>query len=309
MKIKKENRLLYLIGLLGAVPFLGAITGAILLYQALFWQKDKLLAFIGAGGILVSIVFFGWLRYDMMYGKETGQAFSVLAKSDLDSLAIELKEFRRANGRYPDSLEQLQTMANYANIYDPLLGRRGGVNGKWKFNYHRNGDAYVLFSDGIDAVPNTSDDLYPDSAFAVPGPDSSFAYGAWRIEYMAFVAPPPTRELNEVVKACRNGRVVISATGFVFEASACTLLRTVKNFRITGQHTLRLDDTDVNVNYAPKTIDYLFDGGKRKAIVACKTSYTFEPNDGDVPELEIFIVDRSHIMINQGENLLCLKRD
>ncbi len=70
-----------------------------------------------------------------------------------------------------------------------------------------------------------------------------------------------------------------------------------------------LEDTSLNLNYAVKTIGYLFDDGKRRSIVAFKTSYTFESNEGEVPELEIFIVDRDHLIINQDENIFFLKKD
>jgi hypothetical protein len=141
------------------------------------------------------------------------------------------------------------------------------------------------------------------------GQDSLWVYGTWRIENMAFVSPPPSDELNHVIKVCQNGKVIITKSKFIFKASGCSLLRSMKDFRITKQYTLYSNDSDLNVNYATKTIYYLFDDGKRKSIRVCKTNYTFESNEGDVPELEIFIVDRSHLIINQYENMFWLKKD
>lgn len=126
---------------------------------------------------------------------------------------------------------------------------------------------------------------------------------------MAFVSPPPMEELEHVVKVCQYGKITITRSKFIFKASGCSLLRNMKDFRITKQYTLYSNDTSLNVNYAVKTIDYLFDGGKRKSITACKTNYTFKSNEGDVPELEIFIIDREHLIINQDENILLLIRD
>lgn len=57
-----------------------------------------------------------------------------------------------------------------------------------------------------------------------------------------------------------------------------------------------------------KTKDFLFDNGNRRVIKSFKTSYTFEANDGEVPELEIFIINKNHIIINQGENIVFLER-
>jgi hypothetical protein len=139
--------------------------------------------------------------------------------------------------------------------------------------------------------------------------DSSWVHGAWRIENMAFVSPPPREELEHMVKVCQNRKISITRSKFIFKASGCSLLRSMNNFRITKQYTLYFNDTSLNLNYAIKTIDYLFDGGKRKSITACKTNYTFKSNEGDVPELEIFIIDRDHLIINQDETILLLKRD
>ena len=141
------------------------------------------------------------------------------------------------------------------------------------------------------------------------GQDSLWVYGTWRIESMAFVSPPPMDELKHVIKVCENGKITITRSRFIFKASGCSLLRSVNDFRITRQYILYLEDTSLNVNYAVKTIDYLFDDGKRRSIVAFKTSYTFESNEGEVPELEIFIVDRDHLIINQDENIFFLKKD
>lgn len=141
------------------------------------------------------------------------------------------------------------------------------------------------------------------------GQDSSWVYGTWRIEYIAFVSPPRTEELEHVVKVCQNRAVTISRSKFIFKAPGCPLLRSMNNFRITKQYTLYSNDTSLDVNYAEKTIDYLFDDGKRKSILGCKTNYTFKSNEGDVPELEIFVIDRGHLIINQDENIICLKKD
>ena len=140
------------------------------------------------------------------------------------------------------------------------------------------------------------------------GQDSSWVYGTWEIEYLAFDSPPTDAELEHVIKVCRNGKVIIEPSRFIFKASGCALLRSMKGFSITKQYMLHRDDSDLNFNYSSKAIYYLFDGGRRKSIIACKTNYTFESDEGDVPELEIFIVDGSHLIINQGEDILSLKR-
>lgn len=139
--------------------------------------------------------------------------------------------------------------------------------------------------------------------------DSSWVYGSWRIEYMAFSSSPLPDELKHVVHVCRNARVVITASKLVFKGGRCDLLRSMNDFKITKQYTLHADDSEMNANYSTKATYYLFDEGRRKSIIACKTNYTFESDEGDVPELEIFVVDRYHLIINQDDTLLHLRRD
>lgn len=143
----------------------------------------------------------------------------------------------------------------------------------------------------------------------VSGQDSSWIYGKWKIGSMDFVSPPPMNELQDLIKHCRNGELTITKCRFIFNRSGCFLLRSMDNFRVTKQYTLSIDDSSLNINYAPATIDYLFDGGKRKVIKACKTNYTFKSNEGDVPGLEIFIVDKNHLIVNQDDNILFLTKE
>ena len=60
-------------------------------------------------------------------------------------------------GHYPDSLQQLKGIF----IFDPLM-EVGKGTGHATFNYRRIGDQYTVFSSGIDKVPNTRDDIYPE---------------------------------------------------------------------------------------------------------------------------------------------------
>jgi hypothetical protein len=47
----------------------------------------------------------------------------------------------------------------FVMIADPL--KLASVNGDMYFNYKNRGDSYLLFSCGIDGIPNTKNDLFP----------------------------------------------------------------------------------------------------------------------------------------------------
>src|SRR5260221_96236 len=85
--------------------------------------------------------------------------------------------------------------------------------------------------------------------------------------------------------------------------------KNTNHFKIIKQYTLSFEKASSSNDYADKTIDYIFDGRRKKSIEVCKTNYTFESNEGEVPELEIFIIDDNHIILNQGDNMIYLTRD
>jgi len=77
----------------------------------------------------------------------------------LDELATEIEGFRETNGRYPTVLAELYQRANTARIRT-LIDPWGTA-----FSYRRSKSKYVLFSNGPDRLPGTSDDLPRGSAF------------------------------------------------------------------------------------------------------------------------------------------------
>lgn len=137
---------------------------------------------------------------------------------------------------------------------------------------------------------------------------SSKIYGTWEITNMVFVAPPLRSELTAIWKNCHRRRIVIRQHRFIFNASKCFLYRSVSNFNITAEFDLSYSEAIQKDLYSEKTLYYLFNNHRRTTLKALKTSYTFESNEGDVPELEIFYLDQNHLIINQGENIVFLKR-
>lgn len=158
---KPENKALYLIGLAGIIPFIGALIGVILLIAGIFKYRDKLLIVIGLGGILVSGAFYGAMAYCSGGNKSSIQAMTEVSQNQLDSLAKRIELFKAQNGYYPDSLGEIGSDVRFIDIQDPFLIRKGNGRDLY-FNYRRVGNRYTLFSVGKDGIPNTADDIFPD---------------------------------------------------------------------------------------------------------------------------------------------------
>ena len=68
-----------------------------------------------------------------------------------------IEYYRTKSGFYPDSLNQVHLFDKTLPVYEPnYLFKR------ILFNYKKVGNNYMLFSSGLDGIPNTKDDIYPD---------------------------------------------------------------------------------------------------------------------------------------------------
>ena len=85
-----------------------------------------------------------------------------ITKVWLNDLIKDVEFYKLKNGAYPDSLEQLQNLRNNEVVFidDPIVSRRPEAKNT-KFNYQKIGDKYTLFSNGLDKIPGTPDDIYP----------------------------------------------------------------------------------------------------------------------------------------------------
>jgi hypothetical protein len=90
------------------------------------------------------------------------EAYAHLNVKFLDWIAVKLEDYKQKYGQYPDSLIQLKCEYPYVIITDPILSRNRTLHKFVGFYYTRHDDAYTLFSSGVDCIPNTSDDIYPD---------------------------------------------------------------------------------------------------------------------------------------------------
>lgn len=149
----------YFIGMLCLVLLIGAIAGIVFIINGLVKYKDKIFVLIGIGGILFTVAVYSALFYSTTtpgFNKMMAEA----SQRQLNSLMKDVEFYKIKNGAYPDSLAQISNDNSNTWIYDPLSP---GEQSK-EYNYKRAGNHYYLFSSGIDGIPNTPDDFYPQIA-------------------------------------------------------------------------------------------------------------------------------------------------
>lgn len=163
--LEQGNKPSYLLGLLCLIPIIGAFVGLGLLLYGIFNYKDKWLIVIGAGGILFTVSIYATMFYNFQYGTDTRVGFSNLSQVEINRLMKSVEFYKLEYGVYPDSLGQIRNNDHTAEIDDPLqLLKSGNSKLTTRFNYQKVGNHYYLFSSGIDGIPNTKDDIYPQVA-------------------------------------------------------------------------------------------------------------------------------------------------
>jgi len=157
----KSGRHLYNRGWLGLIPLIGGFVGIGLMLLGIFKYKDKKLVLIGFAALLFTVTIYSSLYLYSSYSETGLNQWAELSKMELNGLIKDIEYYKLQNGHYPDNLQQLVEKDKVVFIYDPLLGV-GKSTGDTKFNYRKIGDRYTVFSSGIDKVPNTRDDIYPE---------------------------------------------------------------------------------------------------------------------------------------------------
>lgn len=143
------------------IPFIGILSGfVILMYGFIKFNKRKII-FIGAMGIVFSILSSFLLLKYLVNNSNSKNALAALSQKAVNSLVVNIEFYKKQHGNYPDSLVQLHESDKMAPlIEDPILiWNKSKVS--TKFNYEKIGDKYKLFSSGIDCIANTKDDIYP----------------------------------------------------------------------------------------------------------------------------------------------------
>ncbi|PZF73752.1 type II secretion system protein GspG [Taibaiella soli] len=161
MEKKSNERPPYILGLLCLIPLVGLLVGAALIFYSIFKYHDKKLTLIGVSGVIVTVVFYSMLSYDLKYGKGSAEAFGSMSQTKLNSLVNVIELYKIKEGQYPDSLAQLKAVDSSVSYHDPLVGRRMGKSVKARYQYQKLPEGYKVFSAGEDCLPNTKDDIYP----------------------------------------------------------------------------------------------------------------------------------------------------
>ena len=159
-KNSKSVKHLYGRGWLGLIPLVGGVVGIGLIILGTFKYRDRKLIIIGVADLFFTVAIYSSMIYYFSYSDAGGKSFVQTSQMFLNGVVKELEFYKLKNGFYPDSLEQLPTNQDIFSIYDPILSRRPGTK-ETKFNYKKTGDTYILFSSGLDRIPNTKDDIYP----------------------------------------------------------------------------------------------------------------------------------------------------
>lgn len=159
----KDDKPPYWLGLLCLFPLIGALVGIVLIILGIVKYKSLLLSLIGAVGVIFTVGIYSALFYNLMYGKMVGKGFEQISEKLLHDLVLNIEFYKLNNKHYPDSLEQIRAADPSVMIDDPLRMRNmDNRNRNTRFIYKKEGEKYILFSAGIDGIPNTPDDIYPD---------------------------------------------------------------------------------------------------------------------------------------------------
>jgi hypothetical protein len=149
----------YWMGFLCFIPLIGAFVGLALIINGLIKYKNKWLVFMGIGGIIFTVTIYTSL-FLWSNSAEGKKGFAPFAQSNLNILFKEIEFYKLQHGNYPDSLGQLKTKDDFLSINDPLQNFDNKKR-KYRYNYKKIGRKYYLFSSGVDGIPNTVDDIYP----------------------------------------------------------------------------------------------------------------------------------------------------
>jgi hypothetical protein len=149
----------YLLGLLCLIPMVGALVGIGLLLYGIFRYKDKWLILIGAFGIGFTIFVYSTLFYSLHHSSVFKKGFEAISQMQLNGLVKYIEFYKLQNGEYPDSLDQVFQDDKLAPVNDAL--QVNSFKRDSYYNYKKEGNKYRLFSSGVDGIPGTRDDLYP----------------------------------------------------------------------------------------------------------------------------------------------------
>ena len=160
-EIKKDSsRPPYGLGFLGLIPLVGFFVGIGLTLYGVIKYKDKKLIIIGIACMVFTVIVYSTLFYVGFKSDFGVDLWKGHAQMQLNSLVKHIEYYKLENGKYPDSLQQLNRENELIFIFDPTQSTKNREN--VYYNYKNLGDKYLLFSSGKDGIPNTEDDIFPE---------------------------------------------------------------------------------------------------------------------------------------------------
>jgi len=155
---KNSSKPPYLLGYFGLIPLVGFFVGFGLLLYGIIKYKDKKLIIIGIACMIFTVIVYSTLFYVGFQSDIGKKSWETHAQMQLNTLIKNIEYYKLENGKYPDSLQQLERNNEFIFMTDPTQPiRKGGVY----YNYKNLGNKYLLFSSGTDGIPNTEDDIFP----------------------------------------------------------------------------------------------------------------------------------------------------
>jgi Type II secretion system (T2SS), protein G len=158
----------FVFGGLSFIPLLGVVFGLISIIIGLFTKRrgGKTLAAVGGGGILFSAVLYGALFYYGFYqrGGVYDELRVKLAQTQIDSLVAQIELYRVQNGKYPQTLKELQDSLPKGSLAAAAIIDPTQVHATKSvlFFYEPVGDDhYYLRGVGGDGIAFTDDDILP----------------------------------------------------------------------------------------------------------------------------------------------------
>ncbi|WP_290841276.1 hypothetical protein [Flavobacterium sp.] len=134
---------------------LGLMAGTVVILLGIFRYKRRLMVIIGSIAIVGAVcnyIYFQNFDFDAWQKRSSEEMSRMLMASVID----EIESFNDKHGKYPSKLKELSTTDYWVNTNDPISTKNA------EFNYKKSGNGYSLFSSGIDGIPNTKDDIFPD---------------------------------------------------------------------------------------------------------------------------------------------------
>jgi hypothetical protein len=139
------------------IPIIGFFLGIMFVILGIFKFKDKWLIMIGLFGILFTPLLYDALFPELWNAGVRDEKNIEFVKGNMNNLIKDIEFYKIQHGVYPKSLDKID---------HPLINDlfQSDKKGSTPYNYRVIGDKYILFSSGVDRLPNTVDDIYPDIA-------------------------------------------------------------------------------------------------------------------------------------------------